>query len=113
VAVSGGPGRIEEAAVFCLSGEAWLALTLEPRPEAEVAAVGFTFSGAAVEVEARLEPGAGGAYVAGLSDGPLAALLAGRDTAVAVAVDGEAQGVLSLAGSTRAIRGALAPCGGT
>jgi hypothetical protein len=38
-------------------------------------------------------------------------MLAGRDTAVAVAVDAEAHGVLSLAGSTKAIRGALAACG--
>ena len=36
--------------------------------------------------------------------------LAGRDSEVAVSVDGAAQGVLSLAGSTKALRGALQDC---
>ena len=36
--------------------------------------------------------------------------LAGRDTEVAVSVDGAAQGILSLAGSTKALRGALEDC---
>jgi hypothetical protein len=53
VAVSDGPGRLERVAVFCLSGQPWLALTLSPRPRAETAAVGFAFSDAKVEAEAR------------------------------------------------------------
>jgi hypothetical protein len=45
-----------------------------------------------------------------LADAPLAGRLAGRDSEVAVAADGRPQGVLSLAGSTRAIRNALGSC---
>ena len=45
-----------------------------------------------------------------LADGPLAARLAGRDSEVALSVDGAAEGVLSLAGSTKALRGALQDC---
>ena len=47
-----------------------------------------------------------------LADGPLADRLAGRDSEVAVSVDGRPQGILSLAGSTKALRGALAECHG-
>lgn len=114
VAVSGGPGAIARAAAFCLGGEPFLALTLEPAPAAGTVAVGFAFpaAGANVEAEARREAGAGGAFVVALAEGPLAGLLAGRDGAVDVSLDGAAAGSLSLAGSTRAIRGALAPCHG-
>jgi hypothetical protein len=112
VAVSAGPGRIETVAAFCLGGEPWLALTLSPPPEAEAVPAGFEFSARTLEVEARREEGAGGAYVVELAGGELAALLAGRDNSVAVTIDGAPQGVLSLEGSSRATRGALAPCGG-
>ena len=47
-----------------------------------------------------------------LSEGNLAQRLGGRDTEVAVAVDGRAEGTLSLAGSTKALRGALEACHG-
>ena len=38
------------------------------------------------------------------------ARLAGRDSEVEIKVDGEPQGILSLAGSTKSLRGALADC---
>ncbi len=43
---------------------------------------------------------------------PLASRLGGRDTSVAVTVDGRPEGTLSLAGSTKALRGALEACHG-
>jgi hypothetical protein len=63
-----------------------------------------------VEASAGYEKTAGGAFVVALADGPLSSRLAGRDSEVEVSVDGMAEGRLSLAGSTRAIRGALEPC---
>ena len=47
-----------------------------------------------------------------LAEGALAARLGGRDSEVEVGVDGRPEGTLSLSGSTRALRGALADCGG-
>ena len=53
-----------------------------------------------------------GAYVVALAGTDLAARMAGRDAKVPLTVDGKAEGVLSLAGSTKALKGALAACGG-
>jgi hypothetical protein len=112
VATSDGPGALASVSAFCLSGEPFLALDLAPAPAAEAVRAAFAFPVAATEttIEARAEEGAGGAYVAALADGPLATLLSGRDVEVTVTLDGAPQGVLSLRGSTRAIRDALAPC---
>jgi hypothetical protein len=110
VAVAAGPGLAEQLAVFCLGGQPWLAVTLAGGPGPETLGFDFTFSAASAGGEARREEGAGGAYVLDLSDGALARLLAGRDSEANLAIEGTEQGVLSLRGSTRAIRGALAPC---
>jgi hypothetical protein len=112
VATSEGPGALATVSAFCLSGEPFLALDLAPPPATEAVRAAFAFPVAATEttIEARAEEGAGGAYVAALADGPLAALLSGRDVEVAVSLDEAPQGMLSLRGSTRAIRDALAPC---
>ena len=75
-------------------------------------ALDFAFSQGALEVSAGYEETAGGAFVVALADGPLADRLGGRDSEVAVSVDGTEEGVLSLEGSTKALRGALAGCGG-
>jgi hypothetical protein len=48
--------------------------------------------------------------VVALEEGNLAARLGGRDREVEVSVDGAAEGILSLSGSTRALRGALEIC---
>ena len=72
----------------------------------------FAFSQGPLEVTAGYESTAGGAYVVALADSPLAARLAGRDREVEVEVDGKPEGTLSLAGSTKALRGALADCHG-
>jgi hypothetical protein len=110
VAVSDGPGAFAAIAVFCLSGQPFLAATLREPPPGETAQIEFAFSGASVSSTATREDQAGGALVIDLADRPLAGLLAGRDSEARVALDGADQGVLSLRGSTRAIRSALASC---
>ena len=81
-------------------------------PKPRRVALGFDFSQGRVEASAGFEETAGGAYVVALADGALAARLGGRDSEVEVGVDGRPEGTLSLSGSTRALRGALADCGG-
>lgn len=112
LALGAGVGDIAYLAGFCLEGRPFLAVRLEPPREAAAVAVGFAFSQGPVVAEARFEPTADGAHVIALEGSPLAARLAGRDSRVEVSLDGVAAGVLSLAGSTRALRGALGVCGG-
>ncbi len=112
VALGMGTGEIATFAGFCLSEQPFLAVTFHARPPAERVRLGFAFSQGPAEVEASYEETAGGAYVVALSEGNLAQRLGGRDTEVAVTVDGRAEGTLSLAGSTKALRGALEACHG-
>ena len=107
-----GTGTIATLAGFCLSDQPFLAVTFHERPPAERVRLAFAFSEGAVEAEAAYEETAGGAYVVALADGDLARRLGGRDKDVAVAVDGTDEGTLSLAGSTKALRGALEACHG-
>ena len=107
-----GTGNIATLAAFCLEGQPFLAVTFHERPEAASVPLAFAFGQGAVEAEAGFEETAGGAYVVALADGPLAARLAGRDSEVAVRAAGRDEGVLSLEGSTRALRSALADCHG-
>jgi hypothetical protein len=110
LALAGGPGRVASVSAFCLGGRPWLALDLEPAPEADSVRADFGFADDRFEAEALREEGAGGAYVVELEGGILAGLLAGGDSVAALAIDGTQQGELSLAGSTRAMRSALAAC---
>jgi hypothetical protein len=110
VAVAGGTGSIRSLAAFCLSGQPWLAVLFHEPPGPEELRIDFGFSQGTIGGPARREESAGGAYVIGLADQPLAGLLAGRDSRATVVVDGAAQGQLSLSGSSRAIHGALATC---
>ena len=110
VALGAGTGDIASLAAFCLEGQPFLALTFHDRAQAESAALDFAFSQGPITVSAGFESTAGGAYVVALADTDLAGRLAGRDSEVAVSVDGEAEGILSLSGSTRALRGALEAC---
>lgn len=112
VALAAGPGEIATLAAFCLEGRSFLAVTFHGKPEADPVPLRFAFTAGAVEVAAGYEPTAGGSYVAALEGSPLAARLAGRDTSVTVQSNGADQGVLSLKGSTRALRGALEICNG-
>jgi hypothetical protein len=110
VALGSGTGNIATLAAFCLEDRPFLAVTFHERPPADRVALGFAFSQGAENASAGFEETAGGAYVVALAEAPLAARLAGRDSEVTVSVDERSQGVLSLKGSTRALRGALADC---
>jgi hypothetical protein len=112
VALGAGTGDISSLAAFCLSGQPFLAVTFRERPKGDAARLRFDFSAGALEAKAGLEETAGGAYVVALAGSGLADRLGGRDSEVAVAVDGAPQGMLSLAGSTKALRAALADCRG-
>ena len=107
-----GTGTIATLAGFCLSDQPFLAVTFHERPPAERVRLGFAFSEGAVEADAAYEETAGGAYVVALADG--AARRRARRTGQRRRrrVDGTDEGTLSLAGSTRALRAALAECGG-
>jgi hypothetical protein len=112
VALGAGVGSVASLAAFCLSGQPFLAVSFAEPPPADRVTLGFAFGSGAVEVAADREETAGGAFVVALSGTPVAAGLAGRDSEVELRVDGAAEGILSLAGSTRALRGALEACGG-
>ena len=112
VALGAGPGDLASLAAFCLEGQPFLALTFHDRPQSETVTLGFAFSQGPLDVTAGYESTAGGAYVVALKDSPLAQRLAGRDSEVEVKVDGGVEGILSLSGSTKALRGALADCYG-
>ena len=110
VAVSPAPAPLREIALFCLAGQPFLAALPDTPPPGETLRHGFAFTGRALEATARREPSAGGAFVADLRATPLAQALAGRDATARLSLDGVALGELSLAGSSKAIRGALEPC---
>ncbi len=110
LALGGGAGEIAWLAGFCLADQPFLAIRLDPPREAAVATFGFAFSQGPLQVDGLFEPGADGAHVVTLAGSPLPARLAGRDSEVAVTVNGAPSGVLSLSGSTRSLRAALAGC---
>ena len=111
VAVVGGPGTLRSMAAFCLEGQPWLALLFHEPPTADTLALQFDFaSHGPIGGPAQREATSGGAYMVTLNGSPLASWLAGRDASAALAVDGRSIGIVSLAGSSKALRGALAPC---
>ncbi len=110
VAVSPAPLPLHEIALFCLAGAPFLAALPESPPPTETLRLGFTFAERSLEAVARREASAGGAYVVDLRATPLAQALAGRDSTARLSLDGVALGDLSLAGSSKAIRGALSDC---
>lgn len=112
LALGGGTGEIASLAAFCLSGQPFLAIRFRRQPAGDMVTLGFDFSSGPLEAAAGLEETAGGAYVIALADGPLVSRLSGRDSEVALDVDGRRQGALSLKGSTKSIRDALAACSG-
>lgn len=110
VALAAGPAPLRDLALFCLSGAPFLAAVPETEMTRETLDLGFAFTDRTVAARARREPSAGGAYVVDLGTVPLAQALAGRDARATVTLDGKTLGELSLAGSSKAIRGALASC---
>lgn len=111
-ALGPGTGPIREIAAFCLSDKPFLAMSFSEPPKSATARLRFGFSSGPVEISAGREDSIGGAYVAALERTALAARLGGKDSKVSVSIDGKDVGALSLAGSTKALRGALADCGG-
>jgi hypothetical protein len=109
-ALGAGPGNVASLGAFCLSGTPFLALRFHAPPVNAQVTARFGFSDGAQEVVALREDSAGGAFVIDLEASTLAARLAGRDSAIALGIDGEDQGTLSLGGSTQALRGALEEC---
>jgi len=110
IALGSGAGNIASLAAFCLEGQPFLALTLRARPDEDTLPLELAFSQGAVSASASFEPTAGGAYVVALAEIPLAARLAGRDSEVAARLGSNDEGILSLKGSTRALRAALESC---
>jgi hypothetical protein len=111
VAVSAAPAPLRDIALFCLGEAPFLALVTDtPPPPGDTLRLGFGFAAKTLAATARREPSAGGAYVVDLSAIPLAQALAGRDARATITLEGAALGELSLAGSSKAIRAALASC---
>ncbi len=111
VAVVGGPGALRSMAAFCLEGQPWLALLFHQPPARDMLRLEVRFaSHGPIGGPAQRQPASGGAYLVTLNGSPLASWLAGRDSAADLSVDGMAIGRVSLAGSSRALRGALAAC---
>ncbi len=111
VAVVGGPGGLRSMAAFCLNGQPWLALLFDTPPASDRLTLQFTFAAhGPIGGPAQREASSGGAYLVTLNGSPLASWLAGRDSVAGLAVDGRDIGTVSLAGSSKALRGALSPC---
>lgn len=110
VALGVGAGNVTTLAAFCLQEIPFLSLSFLDPPEAAMIEASFGFTSGPVAVEARMEPTAGGAFVVALADTPLASRLGGADSETDLSVDGGAATTLSLRGSSRALRVALADC---
>jgi hypothetical protein len=110
VALGVGAGNLTTLAAFCLQEVPFLSLSFLDPPAAAVIEAAFGFASGPVTVEARMEPTAGGAFVVALAGTPLASRLGGADSATELSVDGGAPTRLSLRGSSRALRVALADC---
>ena len=98
-------------ALFCNGPVPMAAFTLRALPPPGQTVVSFAF--AAGRVDAPIAPVQGGprnVWYAALNASRLPRLLAGNEASVPLLINGGQQGRLSLAGSTAAIRSALAPC---
>jgi hypothetical protein len=110
-AMAAGPGVVAAMALFCNGPVPMAAFTLRAQPPPGQTVVTFAF--AAGRVDAPIAPTQGGprnVWYASLNASRLPRLLAGNEASVPLLINGGQQGRLSLAGSTAAIRSALAPC---
>lgn len=110
VATVAGVGSIASVSAFCLGDQPWLAVVFAQRPTDASVRMDFGFTRGSLGGPAVRQQGTGDAHVISLRGSELASLLAGRDSEVAVAVNGMPQGRLTLRGSSAALRSALAPC---
>lgn len=110
-AMAEGPGVVAGLALFCNGPVPMAAFTLRAQPPPGQTVVSFAF--AAGRVDAPIAPLQGSprnVWYADLRASRLPRLLAGNDASVPLLINGGQQGRLSLAGSTAAIRAAMAPC---
>jgi hypothetical protein len=110
-AMAEGPGVVAGLALFCNGPVPMAAFTLRAQPPPGQTVVSFAF--AAGRVDAPIAPLQGSprsVWYADLRASRLPRLLAGNEASVPLLINGGQQGRLSLAGSTAAIRAALAPC---
>jgi len=108
IAVAAGPGVVRAVTMLCHEGVPVVALALRARPPA--GPVTFGVAGRGGQVQVPVTPGGGDVWYGDLRNSALPRVIAGSDPAVEVLVNGGMQGRLSLQGSTRAVREALAPC---
>jgi hypothetical protein len=108
IAVAAGPGVVRAVAVLCHEGVPVVALALRARPPA--GPVTFGLAGRGGRAQVPITPGGGDVWYGDLRNSALPRLFTGSDSTVEVLVNGGMQGRLSLQGSTRAVREALAPC---
>lgn len=108
--VAPGPGAVRSLAAFCMGQSPVLTLMLDRKHDAPAVLVQFAFDDWTFEETATLEGQGIGAYTMPLGRDGLAGRLAGRDSSVRLGLDRAHQGVLSLEGSTKALREALSPC---
>jgi hypothetical protein len=112
VATVAGPGVIHSLSLLCFNGAPVVALALRGQPSVARATVSFLFpSLGRIDHPIGQQPGGGqNVWYADLSRSRLPQLLAGRDSQATVAINGVAQGAISLRGSTASIRSALQSC---
>ncbi len=109
-AIAPGPGDVHSFAAFCREGAPVLSVMLRRAGDAPTRLVQFAFDDWTFSETAELQEPGTGVYTMTLGRDALAGRLAGRDSSVRVGLDRSHQGTLSLTGSTRALREALAPC---
>lgn len=108
IAVAAGPGVVRAVTVMCHQGVPVVAVALRARPPA--GPVSFGLAGRSGRAEVPLAPGGGEVWYGDLRGSALVRLLTGAEAGMEVLVNGGMQGRLSLQGSTRAVREALAAC---
>lgn len=111
VAVVAGPGAVQTVSLMCRDGMPVIALVLKDgQPASQPALLSMTFGVVRIDLPLSRSPGRGNIWHGDLRASPLPKLLASESGMVAVALNGEAQGDLTLQGSTQASRAALGGC---
>ena len=111
VAVVAGPGAVQTVSLMCRDGAPVIALVLKDgQPASQPALLSMTFGVVRIDLPLNRSADRGNIWHGDLRASPLPKLLASESGEVAVALNGEAQGALTLQGSTQASRTALGGC---
>ena len=110
IAEGPGVGRLEALTALCLRDRPVMMAALSEADGAASITFGFAFADRMIEVAGMAGATTERTYILDPRTEGLAAALAGRASEVRLHIAGEDQGALSLNGSTRALREALAPC---